>query len=101
MNKNDILQCGIIYLTETKEQKQWVHCTVGTVSSGIKRISSNQVLLIQMHLINSPSASVSTSMKADVLAVCFFGVVECSRRKDISNVMNEAKCHILKSNILQ
>lgn len=65
---------------------------VGTVSSGIKRISSNQVLLIQMHLINSPSASVSTSMKADVLAVCFFGVVECSRRKDISNVMNEAKC---------
>lgn len=30
-------------------------------------------------------------MKADVLAV-FFGVGECSRRKDISNVMNEAKC---------
>lgn len=40
-----------------------------TVYSGIKSGSSSQIAAIQMHLINWPSVSVTTSVKAVVLAI--------------------------------
>ena len=64
-------------------------CTL-TTSTGTGRQQPGAAT--QIHLINSSSASVTTSIKADALVACWTGAdqkKEMPRRKDISNDLRE------------